>query len=66
MANLVLLLKMIACLLCGMAVGGWFLSKARAGHARGEPWYKAYASIPGLIILTALLVLPVILWLTGK
>lgn len=66
MENLILLLKMIACLVAGMAVGNWFLSKAREGHLRGDPWYKTYVSVPGLIVLSALLALPVILWLTGR
>ncbi len=62
MESLLLLLKMIVCLVGGVAVGRWFLSKVREGHVRGEPWYKAYASLPGLIILAALLLLPFILW----
>lgn len=66
MANLVMLLKMVACLIAGIALGNWFLTKARQGQARGDAWYKAYLSPPGLIILAALIVLPVVLWLTGK
>ena len=66
MTNLVPFLKMIACLLAGIALGNWFLTKARAGQARGDAWYKAYISLPGLIVLAALIGLPLLLWLTGK
>jgi hypothetical protein len=66
MSNLVMLLKMVACLMAGIALGNWFLTKARRGQARGDAWYKAYLSAPGLIIMTSLLGLLVMLWLTGK
>jgi len=63
MENLISLAKMAVCLIGGVAVGSWFLSRARQGHARGEAWYKPYLSPPGLIILAALILLPLILWL---
>lgn len=66
MAEIILLFKMIACLAGSIAVGNWFLLKVRRGHARGEAWYKAYLTPPGLIILSALVVLPLIMWLTAN
>ena len=64
MANLVLLVKMIACLAGGIALGNWFLNRVRQGKRRGEPWYKAYMSAPGLVVILALILLPTVLWLT--
>ena len=64
MENLVLLVKMIACLAGGIALGNWFLTRVRQGKRRGEPWHKAYLSLPGLIVIMALILLPTILWLT--
>ena len=64
MESLVLLLKMIVCLVGGVAVGRWFLAEARQRHAHRESLFKAYLSPPGLIILAVLIVLPIILWLT--
>lgn len=66
MENLVLLMKMMACLIGGIAVGNWFFSKARQGQRQQAPWYQAYFSVPGLIIILALIFLPIFLWLTGK
>ncbi|MEW6078742.1 MAG: hypothetical protein AB1724_13080 [Thermodesulfobacteriota bacterium] len=66
MTNLILLAKMVACLMVSIALGNWFLTKARAANARGDAWYKAYISLPGLIVLASLLGLPLLLWLTGK
>ena len=66
MDKLLSLLQMIVVVVSGAAVGHWFLSKARAGRARGEEWYRAYLTWPGLIILCALLGLPLVIWLTGR
>lgn len=66
MSNLILLAKMVACLAAGIALGNWFLTKARQGQARGDAWYKAYLTPPGLIILASLIVLPMVLWLTTR
>ena len=64
MEKLVLLVKMIACLAGGVAVGNWLFTRVRQGHRRGDPWYKAYLSAPGLVVILALILLPTLLWLT--
>lgn len=63
MENMIMLAKMIVVLLLGVSIGNWFFTKVKQGKAAGAPWYKAYLSLPGLIILAALLGLPVVLWL---
>lgn len=64
MENLIILSKMIAVLLLGVAIGNWFFNKVKQGKAAGAPWYKAYLSLPGIVILIALFGLPIVLWLT--
>lgn len=64
MGNLIVLLKMIAVLLLGAAVGNWFFSRVKQGRTKGEAWYQAYLSLPGVIIIVTLLVLPLLLWMS--
>ncbi|MFO8048818.1 MAG: hypothetical protein R6U29_07280 [Desulfosudaceae bacterium] len=61
MENLILIVKMVAALLAGVAVGNWFLREAKRVKARGAPWYQAYLTLPGLIILAAIVGLP-LMW----
>lgn len=65
MENMIMLAKMIVVLLLGVAIGNWFFTKVKQGKAAGAPWYKAYLSLPGIIIILALFGLPVVLWLTN-
>ena len=43
-------------------VSGW---SSNAPIATGKPWYTAYLSIPGLLILLTILVVPIVLWLVS-
>ena len=44
-----------------MIVGNWFLSELRKARAQNRPWYHAYLyTTPGILILIALLVLPLL------
>jgi len=54
--------KLISVLLGAAILGNWFLSEFKKSRRRNLPWYTAYLSPPGLLILAALLV-PVIYWL---
>jgi hypothetical protein len=47
-----------------MIIGNWFLSELRKARAARLPWYKPYLSIPGLLIIAAIL-LPVMLSVMG-
>jgi len=60
MAWLLPLLKAAAVLAAAGFVGNWFLSELRRARAQKKPWYTPYLSIPGLLIILAIL-LPVIL-----
>ena len=63
MENIVHLLKLIPILIAAILLGNWFLSELKRANATGKPWYTAYLSIPGLLILLAVLVIPIVLWL---
>lgn len=64
MQTILSIIKLIAVLAAAVFVGNWFLSELRKARATGAPWYQPYLSIPGLIIVAAVL-LPVILRLVG-
>ena len=63
MDNLVSILKIIPIMLAAILLGNWFLADLKRANASGKPWYTAYISPPGLLILLAILVLPIVLWL---
>ena len=61
MSGLFGLLKLIAPLLAAVIVGNWFLGEAKRAKLAGKPWYTPYISIPGLLVLVALMI-PLVLW----
>jgi hypothetical protein len=54
------IMKLVAVLVAAMVIGNWFLSELRRAQAARLAWYKPYCSIPGLLIIAAIL-LPVML-----
>jgi H+/Cl- antiporter ClcA len=64
-ANLASIIKIIAVLAAAMLIGNWFLAELKVARSKGRPWYTPYLSIPGLLIILAL-VLPVIIWILNK
>jgi hypothetical protein len=50
--------KMISVLLGAIILGNWFFTEFK----KNLPWYAAYLTTPGLLVLAAL-ALPVIYWL---
>jgi hypothetical protein len=63
MENIVIFLKIIPVLIAAILIGNWFLAELKRANATGKPWYTAYISVPGLLILLAILVIPIVLWL---
>ena len=63
--NLLTLVKYAAVLMASIVIGNWFLAEVKKARFNNQPWYKPYASAPGLIILAALS-LPIIFWLTSR
>ena len=64
--NLITLVKYIAVLVAAMIIGNWFLSEVKKAKFKEQPWYKPYISLPGLIILIAVLGLPLFFLLFAK
>ena len=62
MQQIVYILKIIPILIAAILIGNWFLAELKRANATGKPWYTAYISIPGLLILLAILVVPIVLW----
>ena len=65
MATITTLVKIIAPLVAAIFLGNWFMSEVKKARIKGAPWYQPYLSIPGLLIMLAILI-PVILWITGR
>ena len=57
------LLKIAAVLVASILLGNAFLDEFKKAKAAGKPWWAPYLSLPGLIVLAALLVPLVIWWL---
>lgn len=65
MINIVEILKMVAVLTAAAIVGNWFLSEVKKSRAARAPWYKPYLSVPGLIIIIAV-VLPLFFYILSR
>jgi hypothetical protein len=62
MESLFSLLKVIPILIAAMILGNWFLSEVKTNRKKKKPWYAAYLSIPGILIVIIILV-PVLMWI---
>jgi phage-related protein len=61
--TLTTIVRIIAPLVAAILVGNWFMSEVRKARFKGAPWYQAYVSIPGLLIILAVLLVPIVLWI---
>jgi hypothetical protein len=61
---LVNLLRLVAILLAAASVGNWFLAEFKKAKALGKPWYSAYLTIPGLLVIAAVIGLPLLIWIS--
>jgi hypothetical protein len=62
MPSLIEALKLAAVVAASALLGNWFLAELKKARRLNLPWYSAYLSPPGLLILAALAV-PVLYWL---
>ena len=60
--NVINLLKAIAILAAASLLGNWFLHEVRKARKAGKPWYAPYATLPGLLVLVAVMG-PLIYWI---
>jgi hypothetical protein len=63
MAALLELMKVCAVLIASAMLGNWFLSEVKASKKKGAPWYTPYMSIPGIIVICLIILLPILVWL---
>ena len=50
------ILKAIPILAAAFLLGNWFLSEVRKAKAAAKPCYAPYLTIPGLLVLVALMI----------
>ena len=53
-------LQMISVLAAACLLGNWYLSEYRRLRASNLPWYRAYLTLPGIIIIVVIFLLPLI------
>lgn len=63
MSTFAAIVKIIAPLVAAILLGNWFLSEVKKARIKGGPWYQPYLSIPGVMIILVILLLPVLLWI---
>jgi hypothetical protein len=61
-ATITTIVKIIAPLVAAIFLGNWFMSEVKKARFKGAPWYQPYLSIPGLLIILAVLI-PIVLWI---
>lgn len=50
------ILKAIPILVAAFLLGNWFLAEAKKAKAARKPWYAPYITIPGMLIIIALMI----------
>ncbi len=63
MTLLVDILKIIAILAAAVIIGNWYQSGVKKARAQGKPWYVPYLSVPGILIIAVVILLPVLVYL---
>jgi len=61
--GIVTLIKLAAVFIAATMLGRWFQDEIKKSALRKEPWHKPYLSLPGLVILGAMILLPFLLWI---
>jgi len=62
--TVVKIIQAVCALGAAAILGNWFLSELRNAQAAGKPWYAAYLTIPGIIIVVIVLILPIVIYLS--
>lgn len=53
------IVRIIAVLVAAGLLGNWYLAEYKKAHRLGKPWYYAFLSIPGVLVIL-IIALPVI------
>ena len=62
MPGVVELLRMGAALVAGAVLGNFFLKEVRRARRAGKPWHAPYKTLPGMLVLLAIIILPLLYW----
>ena len=54
------LIRIVAVLIAAIMLGNWFQRELKKAKLNDLPWYRPYISLPGLIIIISILLLPVL------
>jgi len=57
------IVKICAILIASAMLGNWFFSEVKACRHRGDPWYAPYISLPGILIVSFVILIPILAWL---
>jgi hypothetical protein len=57
---IVKILQLVCVLVAASILGQWYLSEYRKARLAGQPWYRAYLTLPGVLIILLMLLLPLI------
>ncbi len=60
------IIQLIAVLVAAGILGNWYLSEYRKARATNLPPYRAYFSLPGIIIILFVILLPILMRLIQK
>ncbi len=56
------IIKVIAILSAAALLGNWFLKELQSARRRGKPWFAAYLTPPGILVMLAAIFLPLAAW----
>ena len=51
--------QFIAVLVAAAILGNWYLAEHKKAKLAGQPWYRVYFSLPGIIIAVLIVLLPI-------
>lgn len=57
------LVKAVCILIAACMLGNWFMTELKKSRREKKPWYAVYLTIPGILIVTAILLLPFVAWI---
>lgn len=55
------IIQCICVLGAAMLLGNWYLTEHRKAKAAGKSWYAVYFSLPGILIIGLIFLLPLII-----
>jgi hypothetical protein len=60
------LIVLCCVLLAAVTLGNLFMAEVKKARDKNSPWYAPYLTLPGLMVLAAVLVAPLLLWFINK